>query len=98
MPESVDFDHYEILKRPNGSLQELGRGAMGIVYKAFDRDLQCSVALKVITAGLLKDEVVAERFLREARAAAKLRHRNVAAVFHLGRHGDTYFYTMELIE
>ena len=98
MPDSLEFEHYEILRNPDGSPAELGRGGMGITYKAFDTNLQCNVALKVITTGLLEDRIAAERFLREARAAARLRHRNVASVFHLGRHGRSYFYAMELIE
>jgi serine/threonine protein kinase/formylglycine-generating enzyme required for sulfatase activity len=98
MPESLEFEHYEILKKPDGSLVELGRGAMGVTYKAFDRNLRCNVALKVITASLLQNKIAAERFVREARAAARLRHRNVASVFHLGQHGNSFFYVMEFIE
>jgi serine/threonine protein kinase/formylglycine-generating enzyme required for sulfatase activity len=98
MPESFEFEHYQLLKNPDGSFAELGRGAMGITYKAFDTSLRCNVALKVISGTLLEDERVAERFLREARSAAQLRHRNVASVFHLGKHGDRYFYAMEFID
>jgi serine/threonine protein kinase len=98
MPESFEFEHYQLLKNPDGSFAELGRGAMGITYKAFDTSLRCNVALKVISGSLLEDETVAERFLREARSAAQLRHRNVASVFHLGRHGNRYFYAMEFID
>src|SRR5260370_10638875 len=98
MPESFEFEHYQLLKNPDGSFAELGRGAMGITYKAFDTSLRCNVALKVISGTLLEDEKVAERFLREARSAAQLRHRNVASVFHLGRHGNRYFYAMEFID
>jgi len=98
MPESFEFEHYQLLKNPDGSFAELGRGAMGITYKAFDTSLRCNVALKVISGTLLEDEKVAERFLREARSAAQLRHRNVASVFHLGKHGNRYFYAMEFID
>src|SRR6202795_972968 len=98
MAESLEVEHYQLLTNSNGSLMELGRGAMGVTYKAFDTNLYCYVALKVITASLLDSENAAERFLREARGAAQLRHRNVASVFHLGRHGDSYFYAMEFIE
>jgi serine/threonine protein kinase len=98
MPESFEFEHYQLLKNPDGSFTELGRGAMGITYKAFDTSLRCNVALKVISGTLLEDEKVAERFLREARSAAQLRHRNVASVFHLGKHGNRYFYSMEFID
>ena len=98
MPESLEFEHYQVLTNTDGSLMELGRGSMGITYKAFDTNLHCYVALKVITANLLDSESAADRFQREARAAARLRHRNVASVFHLGKHGDSYFYAMEFID
>ena len=98
MPETTVFDHYEVLLREDGSLFELGRGAMGITYKAFDTNLRCPVALKVINAASINSEVARQRFVREARSAAQLRHRNVASVFHLGLDADTYFYAMEFIE
>jgi serine/threonine protein kinase len=98
MPETTVFDHYEVLRHEDGSLFELGRGAMGITYKAFDTNLHCPVALKVINAASLHSEVARQRFVREARSAAQLRHRHVASVFHLGVEGDTYYYAMEFIE
>ena len=98
MPESAIFDHYEVLTRDDGALFELGRGAMGITYKAFDTSLRIPVALKVINATYLNSEVARQRFVREARSAAKLRHRHVASVFHLGTEGDTWFYSMEFID
>jgi serine/threonine protein kinase len=98
MAESLEFEHYQLLTNSDGTLMELGRGAMGVTYKAFDTNLYCDVALKVITASLLDSENAAERFLREARVAARLRHRNVASVFHLGKHGESYFYAMEFID
>jgi serine/threonine protein kinase len=98
MSQPENFEHYQLLKNEDGSFMELGRGAMGITYKAFDTNLRCTVTLKVISAAFLNDPTAEERFLREARGAAKLRHRNVASVFHLGRSGDSYFYSMEFIE
>jgi serine/threonine protein kinase len=77
---------------------ELGRGAMGTTYKAFDVDLRYPVTLKVISERYLGDESAQLRFLREARAAASVRHPNVASVFHLGRTGSSYFYAMEFVE
>ena len=82
----------------DGKPVELGRGAMGVTYKAFDVDLQCPVTLKVISEKYLGDESARLRFLREARAAARLRHSNVASVLHLGRTGSSYFYAMEFVE
>ena len=92
------FENYEVVKGEDGTPVELGRGAMGVTYKAFDVDLRCLVALKVISARYLNDESARLRFLREARAAASLRHPNVASVFHLGRSGENYFYAMEFVE
>jgi hypothetical protein len=63
-----------------------------------DVDLRCPVALKVISERYLGDESARLRFLREARAAARLRHSNVASVLHLGRTGQNYFYAMEFVE
>jgi serine/threonine protein kinase len=77
---------------------ELGRGAMGVTYKAFDLDLHCPVTLKVISERYLGDESARLRFLREARAAARLRHSNIASVLHLGRAASSYFYAMEFVE
>ena len=93
-----DFEHYEIVVAEDGRLVELGHGAMGVTYKAFDIDLRCPVTLKVISEKYLGDESARLRFLREARAAASVRHPNVASVFHLGRSGENYFYAMEFVE
>ena len=71
---------------------------MGITYKALDVDLRCPVTLKVIRERYLGDESARLRFLREARAAASVRHPNVASVLHLGRTGSSYFYAMEFVE
>src|SRR5215468_1487038 len=92
------FDHYELVTGEDGKSVELGRGAMGVTYKAFDVDLRCPVTLKVISERYLGDESARLRFLREARAAASVRHPNVASVFHLGRTGSSYFYAMEFVE
>jgi serine/threonine protein kinase len=92
------FEHYELVRGEDGKPVELGRGAMGVTYKAFDVDLHCPVTLKVISEKYLRDESARLRFLREARAAAKLRHSNVASVLHLGRTGSSYFYAMEFVE
>ena len=97
MAETETFQHYQVLKHPDGSLWELGRGAMGVTYKAFDTSLRCQVALKVINAAFLDSDMARQRFLREARAAAGLSHSNVASVFHLGEESGNYFYAMEFI-
>ena len=92
------FENYEVTLDQNGNPIELGRGAMGITYKALDVDLHCPVTLKVISERYLGDESAQLCFLREARAAASVRHSNVASVFHLGRTGSSYFYAMEFVE
>jgi serine/threonine protein kinase len=73
------FEHYELVTGEDGKPVELGRGAMGITYKALDVDLRCPVTLKVIRDRYLGDESARLRFLREARAAASVRHSNVAS-------------------
>src|ERR1700675_1143480 len=92
------FEHYELVKSEDGKPVERGRGAMGVTYKAFDVDLRYPVTLKVISKKYLGDESARLRFLREARAAASVRHTNVASVFHLGKSGEDYFYAMEFVE
>jgi len=73
------FEHYELVTGEGGTPVELGRGAMGVTYKAIDVDLHCPVTLKVISARYLNDESARLRFLREARAAASVRHPNVSS-------------------
>ena len=96
------FGDFEIARHEDGSLWELGRGGMGATYRARDSVLHRTVALKVIqvppSAG--DSEVMRERFLREARAAAALRHPNVAAVYHFGTMPELArcYYAMELVE
>jgi serine/threonine protein kinase len=92
------FDHYELVRGEDGKPIELGRGAMGVTYKAFDINLRCPVTLKVISERHVGDESARLRFQREARAAASVRHPNVASVFHLGRTESSYFYAMEFVE
>jgi eukaryotic-like serine/threonine-protein kinase len=92
------YAHFEVEIGPDGKPVELGRGAMGITYKASDTTLRRPVALKVISSRLLHNESLKNRFLREARAAASLRHPYVASIYYLGSTEASYFYAMELIE
>jgi serine/threonine protein kinase len=98
MGETDKFEHFVIKRHADGSLWELGRGAMGVTYKAFDTNLRSDVALKVINPQFLNSETARQRFLREARAAASLRHPNVATVFHLGNSEGGFYYAMEYVE
>jgi serine/threonine protein kinase/Flp pilus assembly protein TadD len=96
------FGDFEVARREDGSLWALGHGGMGVTYRARDSVLHRSVALKVIEVppGAGHSAVVRKRFLREARAAAALRHPNVAAVYHFGMmpQPDRCYYAMELVE
>ena len=95
------FGTYVIVRRDDGSPWELGRGAMGITFRALDTSLNRAVALKIIeTNGAGDNSAVRARFMREARAAAALRHDNVATVYQFGIREETgqCFYAMELIE
>ena len=92
---------YMIEHRVDGSPWELGHGAMGITYRAIDRVLERPVALKLINTSLGSRSAEARRrFMREARAAAALRHPNVATVYQFGvrEASGQFFYAMELIE
>ena len=95
------FGVYEIERREDGSFYELGHGGMGATYRAIDTTLQRKVALKIIKVGVASRSTEAhDRFLREARAAAALRHEHIATVFQFGISEETgqFFYAMELIE
>jgi serine/threonine protein kinase/Tfp pilus assembly protein PilF len=99
--DAVRFGIYEIDCHADGSLCELGRGAMGVTYRATDTSLQRKVALKIIKMDIAQRSADArERFVREARAAAALRHEHIATVYQFGMRLETgqYFYAMELIE
>jgi serine/threonine protein kinase len=93
------FEPYEILTHEDGSFVELGRGSMGVTYRALDTNLQLPVALKVIDFKVAGQEINWERFLREARAAARLRHPHVVNVLYYGVASDGQcYYAMELVE
>src|SRR4029450_11267302 len=101
---SLVFGDFEVEQRPDGFYWELGHGAMGPTYLAVDEVLRRRVALKVIGVPAVPTsrdpQAVRERFLREARAAAALRHPNIAAVYHFGASpdGTHCYYAMELVE
>lgn len=101
-PTVLTFGDFEVEQRADGSYWELGHGAIGVTYLAGDRVLRRRVALKVIEVPCAArgSQGVRDRFLREARAAAALRHPNVAAVFQFGTSPDANhcYYAMELIE
>src|SRR6184192_1321774 len=92
---------YRIVRRDDGTHWELGHGAMGVTYRAVDTSLKRPVALKLIDSEWAKRGAEArERFMREARTAASLRHPNVATVYHFGirEENGQCFCAMELVE
>src|ERR1700751_5422756 len=101
-PILLSFGDFEVEQHADGSCWELGHGAIGVTYLAADKVLRRRVALKVIDvpAAARNSQALRERFLREARAAAALRHPNVAAVFQFGASpdGTHCYYAMELVE
>ena len=96
------FGDFEIARHEDGSFWELGRGAMGVTYRALDKVLHRHVALKVIESPRTASnaQTMRERFLREACAAAALQHPNVAGVFHFGAAPETdrCYLAMELVD
>ena len=85
-----DFAHYHLLSI-------LGKGGMGEVYKAYDTKLDRIVALKIISA-IDESSTRIERFLREAKATAKLRHTNIIAVYDSGQFENHYYFAMDYID
>jgi serine/threonine-protein kinase len=77
--------------------EKLGSGGMGVVFKAFDTVLERNVALKLMHKHLLDDPKNAKRFLREARAAAKLTHPNIVSIYEIGDCDEGKFIVMEYV-
>jgi serine/threonine protein kinase/dienelactone hydrolase len=78
-------------------IELLGSGGMGIVYRALDEKLERTVALKMLTVGVLNGDAARRHFRREALALAKLNHPNIAAVYDVGEHEGLDFIVMELV-
>jgi predicted Ser/Thr protein kinase len=79
-------------------LEMIGRGGMGIVYKARQKQLGRTVALKILSPAVAQDPAFAERFSREARALAMLNHPHIVAVYDFGRKDDLFYFLMEYVD
>ncbi len=88
---AVKFPHLEIL-------EPIGQGGMGVVYKARQKDLDRIVALKILRPDFERDPAFAERFVREARALARLSHPAIVTVYDFGRVDGFYYFLMEYID
>ena len=77
---------------------ELGRGGMGVVYLGRDPLLERKVAIKVLAPHLVWEEGFVERFLREARSAAKIKHPNIVTIYDVGQEGEYFYFVMEYLE
>jgi serine/threonine protein kinase/Flp pilus assembly protein TadD len=97
-PGPLRYAHFEVETGVDGFPVELGAGAMAITYRASDTVLNSLVALKVIDRKVAQNPGARSRFLREARAAANIRHPNVARVTYYGEQDGECFYAMELVE
>jgi serine/threonine-protein kinase len=90
-PDPERVAHFRIVAR-------LGQGGMGVVYRAEDEKLHRVIALKVLVPREGNEDEQRKRFLREARAAARLTHPNIAVVHEVGEDGSVAFIAMELVE
>lgn len=77
---------------------EIGRGGMGAVYRAYDTSLDRNVAIKVLAPHLVWEKEFVERFLREAKAAARLKHPGIVTIHDVGQESDWYYFVMEYLQ
>ena len=101
---AVEMDIVQTLSRPTDVvpgyelLSVIGHGGMGVVYRAKQKTLDRSVAIKTILVGQMSDPQMAARFEQEARAVARLQHPNIIAAIDFGQHDGRLFFVMELVE
>ena len=79
-------------------IELIGRGGMGAVYKARQKELDRIVALKILPPGIGDDAAFAERFAREAKALARLNHPGIVTIHDFGRADGLYFFVMEFVD
>jgi len=87
----MNFGRYQIVT-------ELGRGSMGVIYQAYDPNIDRNIALKVLRQDRVASEDFVNRFLKEAKAIGRLSHANIVTVYDVGKDKETIFITMELLE
>ena len=75
-------------------LKEIGRGGMGVVYAGVDTVLDRPVAIKILATHLAWEKTFVDRFLREARTAAKLEHPNIVTIHDVGQEAGVYYLVM----
>jgi predicted Ser/Thr protein kinase len=91
LPENARCGKYQIRSM-------LGQGGMGIVYEGFDTDLDRTVALKVLNRDLCRNQRFIDRFKLEAKAAARLSHRNITHVYTIGEENGNHYFAMEFVD
>jgi serine/threonine protein kinase len=89
-PGSILAGRYKIL-------EELGRGGMGRVYEALDREINENVAIKLLKTEIARDEKIIERFRNELKVARSISHKHVCRMYDIGREDEKYFITMEYV-
>jgi serine/threonine protein kinase len=95
---AFSFNRGELISGKYKILEEIGRGGMGVVYKAEDTRLDRTVALKFLLAELVRDEEAKARFIQEAKAAAALDHSNICTVYEVDEAEGQTFISMSYIE
>lgn len=100
----ADVDIVQSIQHPTETvpgykiLELIGRGGMGVVYRAEQLDLERIVALKTILISNIHDPTVAARFEREAKTLARLHHPNIVQALNFGKHDGRYFFAMEFVD